>query len=798
MEKKVNKLLSRQLKRYFGSLENIPENLAGFMQIISDTYDSFDDDTMLLQNSIEISSVELRAAYEKQRIDAENQKQTLAKIKEAILRLDRRKSDLTREKDHQGDSNYLIDVLIQHIKESKIIENKLRDLTKAVEQSPASVIITNLKGGIEYVNQRFTQVTGYTVDDVIGSTPRVLKSGEQPEEIYKELWATILSGKEWRGEFRNRKKDGTLFWESAIISPLYNEEGEVTHFLAVKEDITVQKTLEENLKKQTQFKDILMEVASGFINIPLDKLDDSINNALQKLGMFVHADRSYIFHYNHGNFTATNTHEWCAEGISHEMANLQDIPLGSMTEWFDRHMKGEPVYIPDSQAMPPGILKELVDQQGVRSIITVPMMNEEKCTGFVGFDYVTQHYFFSDAEQELLKLFSQSLANLQAKRSILQELIAAKEKAVESDRLKTHFINNISHEIRTPLNGILGFGDLMMEESLTREEKQYYHHILHQNSNRLQQTMTDILDIAELKAGTLRLNVLNADVDSILHQAVDEIKFSCSRKNILVTHEIPEPGLGNMLMTDDLIFRKILMHLLTNAEKFTNSGRISAGYSIEEDVAKFFVRDTGKGISKDKQDLIFEPFMQEDVSNTRGYEGNGLGLTIARGMAELLGGRLWVESKQGEGSTFFYTIPLNLTTGQKENLNGRTPQHQQPDNPVVLIVEDDESGAKLVEAIIQKAGFPTLHAWNGEEAVDFCRQYPEILLVLMDIKMPVMNGLEATALIRDFRPELPIIALTAHAQSGDRTRMLAAGCNDYLSKPLRKTDLLQILFRYSG
>lgn len=796
METRINKLLFRQIKRYFGSIENIPGELQGFIKIIDETYNSFDDDTRLLQNSLELSSVEMRAAYERQRVDAEVQKNTFTKIKEAILRLNKNKWEAIHEEVHSNDSNYLIDLLLRHIEESRNNENELRKLFQAVEQSPASVVITDLTGKIEYVNQKFTQTTGFSVDEVLGKTSRAFNPEKLTDDAFSDLLSAISSGKEWRGEFRNTRKNGEFFWASAHISPILNESGEVTHFLAIEEDITSNKILEENLHKQTLLRNLLMEIASGFINIPFHKVDESVNSALEKMGSFVNADRSYIFHYDWENHCASNIFEWCADGIDPQISNLQNIYLGPFLEWVDPHKKGEVLYIADSSAFPDGDLKEMMIAQEVKSVLTVPMMHGEECIGFVGFDYVRQFFHYNDTELQLLKLFSQSLANLRARKTMTLELIKAKENAEESDRLKTHFMNNISHEIRTPLNGILGFGDLMLDGQLSKEEKKHYHGILQRNSNRLQQTVTDIMDIAELKTGSLKKNLRKMNVREVMTKSIAQIKSTCAGKNVFVSLNIPSELHETILITDEEFFIKILMHLLTNAEKFTAMGRITAGFTIKEQWVEFFIKDTGKGISNDKIEAVFEPFMQEDVSSTRGYEGSGLGLSIARGLTELLGGRLWVESTQGVGSTFFFTLPRVEANVVSPSLQIGNFEKNDLENAVVLVVEDDKSSAELLQVMLQREGYLTLHAWNGAEAIDLCQKFPEIVLVFMDIKMPVMNGLEATGELKKLRPGLPVIALTAHAQPGDRYRMLDAGCDFYISKPIQTNEFPEILKRF--
>lgn len=802
---------------------------------------------------------------------------------------------------------------------AKETEIQLRKLSQAVEQSPASVVITNLSGNIEYVNPKFTELTGYTLEEAKGQNPRVLKSGDQPAENYKELWETITSGREWRGEFLNKRKNGELFWETASISPIKNEKGEITHFLAVKEDITQQKQVQEKiritrdtyqsilnsvseaiyvmdengtfidvnrgaelmygytrkeligmspetvsapgindllaikqinsevlssgisqsfefwgvrkngeifpkevivnkgtyfgkdcilatarditerkklddeLKHQARLRDLLMEISSGFINIPLEKVDEEINRSLEKMGIFVNADRCYIFEYDWVNEVSSNTNEWCGTEISSEIENLQNIPISLMTDLAVAHKNGVPTFLPNINVLPFGPARKMVELQGVKSFITVPMMNGLQCIGFVGFDYVREHSNYTESETQLLKIFAQLLVNVKLRKEMVGQLVIAKEKAEESNRLKTHFMNNISHEIRTPLVGLLGFGNFMMQEGLTATEKYSYYEILEQSGARLIKTVDDIMDIAQLKAGSINPKPGEVNVGLIMSNIKDKLQNACSHKNVLVNLEFPENYTNLILLTDEILFTKIITQLTGNAEKFTSAGRITLGFEVSDQWVKFFVKDTGKGIAPDKLEILFEPFMQEDIRNTRGYEGSGLGLAIAKGMTELLGGQIWAESEKGTGSSFFFTLPVLKGSNAGLMASEKPKNDRKHDKKLVLIAEDDESNFMLLDAMARKSGFSTLHAWNGADAVDLCRQYPEITLIFMDIKMPMLNGLEATAQIKAFRPDVPIIAITAHAQTGDKYKMLDAGCDAYLAKPFRLNELVALM-----
>lgn len=266
MENNLNKLLLRQIKRHFGSADNVPDQLKGIIQDINDTYENFEDDTKLLQNSIEISSQELRDAFQKHKQDAGAQKDTINKIKEAIYILNPLdQANINESESSTSDSSYLFDSLIRMIEKRKYAEEEILKLSKAVEQNPASIVITDLNGDIEYVNPKFCDLTGYKKEEAIGKNPRILKSDNTPKEYFTELWETILSGHEWRGELQNKKKNGELYWESALISPIINEDDKITHFIAIKEDITERKRTEAERVRQ-----------AGLITSLLDSIPDII------------------------------------------------------------------------------------------------------------------------------------------------------------------------------------------------------------------------------------------------------------------------------------------------------------------------------------------------------------------------------------------------------------------------------------------------------------------------------------------------------------------------------------------
>ena len=384
--------------------------------------------------------------------------------------------------------------------------------------------------------------------------------------------------------------------------------------------------------------------------------------------------------------------------------------------------------------------------------------------------------------------------NITGRKQAQEDLKKAKEKAEESDRLKTAFMNNISHEIRTPLNGILGFGQLMAGNDLTEDERSQYFAIVKSSSHRLMNTVTDYMDMSLIASCNQKVHKSLFAPYDLLDEIYNRFIQPCRTKKLTLTIQTPPMASKFRINSDHELLFKVVSHLVDNAIKFTLQGTVSFGFEVKGPELEFFVKDTGVGINKEVQPTIFGKFIQENVSNTRGHEGSGLGLSIAKGFVELLGGRIWIESNKGKGSAFFFTLPVEMTADE-------IPVNQQTivsitAKPLILIAEDEVSGSELLERILRMEGIDSLVVTDGQQAVAACRQNPLISLVLMDMKMPVMDGFEATKEIKSFRPTLPVIAITAYALSGDENKALKAGCDNYIAKPFERVVLLSKLKKY--
>jgi CheY-like chemotaxis protein len=372
----------------------------------------------------------------------------------------------------------------------------------------------------------------------------------------------------------------------------------------------------------------------------------------------------------------------------------------------------------------------------------------------------------------------------------------------------------MSHEIRTPMNGILGFAELLKEPNLTGEEQQEYIGIIEKSGTRMLNIINDIIDISKIESGLMKILISETNINEQIEYIHTFFKPEIDAKNMQLYFKNNLSSKKAVIKTDREKIYAILTNLVKNAIKFTHSGCIEFGYNLKPAKPKtagtsgylfepyeleFFVKDTGTGIRQEQLEIVFERFRQGSESLTRSYEGAGLGLSISKTFVEMLGGKIWVESELGKGSIFYFTIPYNGEQDAKEviliaDLND--DKEKQIESLKILIAEDDEISARLLTKTIKIFSKEILKAKTGIEAVKACRNNPDIDLILMDIQMPEMDGYETTRQIRQFNKDVIIIAQTAYALTGDREKAIAAGCNDYISKPVKKEELIAVMHKY--
>jgi len=557
----------------------------------------------------------------------------------------------------------------------------------------------------------------------------------------------------------------------------------------------------EELKKQAEQRDLLMELATGFINLPTEYLSEAIHAALFKMARFVDVDRSYIFKYDWISDTASNTHEWCNEGIEPQIEMLQGIPNEMMQAWVEAHKSGLVVSIPDVLGLPEDDeARQQLQPQGILSLLAVPLMNGSECLGFVGFDSVRNKHIYSDTELNLLVMFAQMLANVSNRKEMVEQLVIAKEKAEESDRLKSAFLANMSHEIRTPMNGIMGFAQLLQEPGLSGETQQAYIQMIEKSGTRMLNIINDIIDISKIESGTVELRINECNIKEQLEYLYSFFKPEAEVKGLKLRYSMQLPASEATLISDKDKLYAIMANLIKNAIKYTANGEVEFGCRATDEQFEFFVRDTGIGIPANRINAIFDRFVQADIADIMARQGAGLGLAIAKAYAEMMRGRIHVESGEGKGTTFYLTLPKAIHNEESSQSKSHpVSQESNGTSPLrlkVIIVEDDPLSEMLLEIEMKRHNHEIVKARTGIEAVQACKDHPDAQLILMDIGLPEINGYEATRRIRAFNQSAVIMAQTAFGLAGDHDKAKEAGCNEYLSKPINMALLQSLIAKH--
>ena len=375
------------------------------------------------------------------------------------------------------------------------------------------------------------------------------------------------------------------------------------------------------------------------------------------------------------------------------------------------------------------------------------------------------------------------------------DITVRKLAAEESDRLKSAFLANISHEIRTPMNGIIGFSELLKDPHLSGDEQSEYIDLIHQSGKRMLNLINDLMDISKIDAREVKLQITETSVNLLLREVEAFFRLEATKKGLQLSCTTGLTDNESIIRTDSIKLNQIVTNLIQNALKFTSKGGIDFGCIRKADMLEFYVIDSGIGIPAGIKDRIFERFHQVNTSLTRNHEGAGLGLSISQAYFEMMGGSIHVESVEGAGSTFSFTIPYTTVLHPGHSALGT--QHSALSTRhvslCILIAEDDEVSTLLLKKTLKGENITTLCAQNGWEAVEIVQHHPEINLVLMDIKMPVMNGFDATRLIKQQRPDLPVIAQSAFTSKEVNEKAQEAGCDSFITKPIKKSELLEMM-----
>ncbi|OFY91631.1 MAG: hypothetical protein A2266_04820 [Bacteroidetes bacterium RIFOXYA12_FULL_40_10] len=608
------------------------------------------------------------------------------------------------------------------------------------DQAPIAISLIDLQGYPIISNLRLSKILGYTMDEL---SKMKFTDFTHPQDIDKDLnqFNELIAGKiSWYNlEKRYIHKNKNIIWANLFVTTLNDLNGLPLEIIGMVEDITEQKKINDEIKLQA---DLLSNVGQSIIATDLLGKVIYWNNAAEK-----------IYGWSSAEAMGQNIIDLTPSFQSGEQAIEIMKNLSAGKTWageFGVKRKGGssfPVFVTDTP---------ILDSNG-------------KLTGIIGIS-----------------------SDITERKLAEKELIGAKERAQESDRLKTAFLHNISHEIRTPMNAIVGFSGFLNDPDLTPEKRNDFIKIIIQSSDQLLAIIDDIMRIASIESGQETIQEDEININLICKLINEQFSPKANEKSITLSLKTPLADDEAIIFTDATKLTQILTNLIGNAFKFTRQGYINFGYKVKGKQLEFYVGDSGIGIAKDMQEKIFNRFRQVETSDTRYFGGSGLGLSISKAYVEMLGGKMWLSSELGKGSVFYFTTPYKRSNPKKmpetPSVNGLNFEFDS--SKTILIAEDKDSNFILLEEMLSDFKINIIRALNGVEAVKMCKSNPNIDLVLMDIIMPEMDGYEATKRIKEFNPNLPIIAQSAYINESDRLKALSNGCCDFISKPISKNMLL--------
>lgn len=661
-------------------------------------------------------------------------------------------------------------------------DKKRLDYLKKALDSSAIVAITDRQGKITYVNDKFCEISGYTRSELIGRDHRLLNSGHHPKEFFSEMWKSISAGNVWKGEICNRQKDGSLYWVDSTIVPGYSIDGKINQFTAIRYEITERKGFESDINKKLKEQEALnslLQINSATTTPLEEKLDYAIEqivavpwlSLLSKGGIFVTEGNklSLKASLNLGEkvetlcSSVTKGHCLCGRAFQEG----RTIHAGCVDHRHETHFEG----------MAP------------HGHYNIPMLYDGVVTGVIVV-YLPHGHQRDQEEVNFLESCASVLGSLIVAYRKELDLIESRNEAQEAYRVKSQFLANMSHEIRTPMNGIIGMANLL-QESLKDEENSQKIKVLRSCGESLLELINDILDFSRLEVDKLELEYSPISVKEIIDEEIALFEPRASEKDISLICDV-DGDIPSFIMGDQLRIKQILNNLINNAIKFTSVGEVKLSISAanihqESFELQFSVKDSGIGIPEELQGRLFQSFSQVDASTTRKFGGTGLGLAISKALCENMGGRMWVESKEGEGSTFLFTIKTQAAKVGAQKSKSEEAQTQVVYSGLkVLLAEDNEINQIVAKGLLQKMGIDVEIASDGKQAFEMALR-GEFDVILMDLHMPEMDGLESTrAICRSIPIESRpiIIALTASSMKEDIENCYAAGMNDFLSKPI--------------
>ncbi|WP_430973627.1 PAS domain S-box protein [Sunxiuqinia rutila] len=620
-------------------------------------------------------------------------------------------------------------------------------------------------------------------------------------ESYREI---LKERKQVRTEFRLLLSGGAIRWIFYSIEPLF-QEGELIKLRGVSIDITQRKENELQVQYYINVERILNDISRRFFSSKSLEVGPLIESAIKDMSLFLNIDRSYVLQVDpQGQISKVAC--WADEGIEIypelcDSVNIESYP------WFANQMKKLEVVCyerTDDLPLEAAMEKECMDRQHVKSVLLIPMHFENVFKGFVGFESIKEAKGWKGIENNALRSLTDLIAGELVRKETSKELIQAKEQAEESSRLKSVFLATISHELRSPMNPILGFSSLLPEYSNDPTVVAEMAGMIRESGEKLLQLLEDLFDLSLAEGIRIACQygpVSCVDLFCIGRAILEEIAMNSGKSDQIKLIFSEKGDVFSTIMIDDAKIIQVLSILFKNAVKFTDEGEIEFGLELDQEnqLLTLSVRDTGIGIDKEHSAHIFEYFRQVDEFYKRAFEGMGIGLSIVKRYVDLMEGQIYLDSVRGKGSLFKITLPVIINQESVDNeklalvddtsgfLSGKT----------VLLVDDNLLVHEVLKAHLQENNMKLVFACNGLEAVEKVNnEKPDV--ILMDLIMPEMDGFEATVQIKTRYPDIPVLALTAHSFPKERLKAYKAGCDDLLTKPIRRDILFLFLKKYLG
>ncbi len=723
-----------------GDLAPLLAGIGDFLGRIETAYEQFDRDLDLRTRSLELSSAELTEANTRLRDELQRRERALSSLRELVSGL--LPEGTAQAQVGQTDLEELSTLLSWLIADREADRRALDNQKFALDQH-AIVSITDTRGTILYANDKFCEISGYAREELLGQNHRLVKSAVHDAAFFSGLWETISRGAVWHGEVCNRAKDGSLYWVSATIAPLLGADGRPEQYIAIRTDITARKVAEAGIEEQLHLMEEILEA----IPLPVYIKD--------RQGRYLRLNRAFeaFFQVRREDFLGRTLHDLLPPEDARVHAERDEaLFVSSGTQTYEASVHSQD-----------GRRHDTIYR---KATLTRP---DGSVFGLLG---------------TIIDITERKVGEL-----ALQE---AKEVAESANRAKSQFLANMSHEIRTPMNGIIGMTDLALDTDLDDEQREYLG-IVRSSADALLALINDILDFSKIEAGKLLVETIPFDLHQVIGETLKPLGLRALEKRLElicdIGAEVPQHVLG-----DPGRLRQILVNLVGNAIKFTERGEITLEARVQSDGhVHLAVRDSGIGIPADKQARIFEAFTQEDSSTTRRYGGTGLGLSISSRLAELMGGRLWVESEPGRGSTFHFSLALAADPQGPES----APPPVSLAGRRVLLVDDNAASRRVLTTLLQRWGLCCSAVADAAGGLELMPTADSFDVVVLDGQMPDMDGYTlALTLHERFSTSCPpMLLLTAGASRGDAQRCRECGIAAYFPKPVSAHDLAGALVR---